>query len=489
MADLSYFHGVKLDESPDTPSVVRVQNQGATFINGHANLADAAAFPLNEPKLVTSLSQAAALGADGTLLRDVTTVFQEGGTYCVLNRVAYHATAATLQANLIGDPVARTGLYAFHRAKALTGIKPRVIITDGDTGAWIEGGLTGVVMATAGSNLTEAPTVTASGGGTDAAKVLPTLEAIMGTGSASGTVIGVRILTPGKAMSVAPTIAFTGGGSDAGKVLPTATANIGDVGNPFLSALRAIVHADGARARAYVQGPNGTNADAVRFRNTINSDRILVIDPKGLKNVAGTLVTVPTAPVFAGIRSCVVASAEGVSGSVSNKIIRTLDGVVRTVNYPLDSNYLNERQVNTIINERGGLRTWGSRLAYDNPLWQFDSVRATADMINESLEDLYFLYVDRKFTKANLKMMIEDGNAALRTFALNNDILGGRVWLSDQNTPDLNAQGNVFLNVEFEPVGLMEQIRITTYRNILYYQLLLDDVRGAIDNGPLSLAA
>lgn len=326
MADLSYFHGVKLDESPDSPSVVRVQNQGATFINGHADLADPAAFPENEPKLVTNLSQAAALGADGTLLRDVTTVFQEGGTYCVLNRVPYSATPATLQANLIGDPVARTGLYAFHRAKALTGIKPRVIITDGDTGAWIEGGLTGVVMATAGSNQTEPPSVAASGGGTASGKVLPTLEAIMGTGSAAGTVVGVRILTPGKGMTVAPTIAFTGGGSDAGKVLPTATANIGDVGNPFLLALRAIVHADGARARAYVQGPNGTDADAVRLRNTINSDWILVIDPKGLKNVSGMPVTVPTASVFAGIRSRVVALSKGVSGSVSNKVIRPLDG-------------------------------------------------------------------------------------------------------------------------------------------------------------------
>ena len=34
--------------------------------------------------------------------------------------------------------------------------------------------------------------------------------------------------------------------------------------------------------------------------------------------------------------------------------------------------------------------------------------------VNEALEDLYFLYVDRKFTRGNLKMMIEDGNAALR---------------------------------------------------------------------------
>jgi hypothetical protein len=74
-------------------------------------------------------------------------------------------------------------------------------------------------------------------------------------------------------------------------------------------------------------------------------------------------------------------------------------------------------------------------------------------------------------------------------FRLNQDILGGGVWLSDLNTPTLNAGGKVFLNVEFEPVGLMEQIHITTYRNILYYQLLLDDVRGAIENGPLTVVA
>ena len=109
-------------------------------------------------------------------------------------------------------------------------------------------------------------------------------------------------------------------------------------------------------------------------------------------------------------------------------------------------------------------------------------------MINEALEDLYFAYVDRKLTKANLKMMIEDGNAALRVFQKNDDILGGRVWLSDLNEPTVNANGKVFLNVEFEPVGIMEQINITTHRNILYYQLLLDEVRGAIENGPLTLA-
>lgn len=485
MADLSYFHGVNLGESADTPSLLRVSNFGITYINGTAPAADPATFPLNTPTLVTSLAGASLLGATGTLRDDVSTVFGEGGSMVIVNRVEDSQTPATLQANLIGDATARTGLYAALRAKSLLGVQPRVLITAGDTGTWIADGVVSVAVSAGGSNMTEAPAVVFTGGGTDAAKVLPTAVAVLGTGVSAGTVVGVTIVTPGKAMSAAPVVSFTGGGSSGTKVLPTATANVGDVANPFVSALATI--APQIRARAYITGPNTTNADAVRFRNTVNSGRIMIIDPKTVKNVDGTPVIKPVTPVFAGVRSRVVASSEGVSGSVSNKIIRTIDGVARTVQYPADSNYLNEQQVSTIINERGGFRTWGSRLATDDALWQFDSVRATADMVNESLEDIYFGWVDKKLTKGNLKMMIEDGNAALRVFTKNDDILGGRVWLSDLNEPTLNANGKVFLNVEFEPVGLMEQINITTYRNILYYQLLLDEVRGAIENGALTL--
>ena len=487
MVDLSYFHGVKLDESADTPSILRVSRSGITFVNGVAPDADAAAFPLNYPTIVKSTTQAAALGAAGTLLEDINTVFGEGGSWCIVNRVEYSAVAATLEANLLGDLTARTGLYSVLRAKALTGYQPRVIITAGNTGAWIEGGVVSVSMTSQGSNLTEAPVVTATGGGNDPGKVLPTLQAVMGTGANADKVVGVKVVAAGKKMSQAPALAFTGGGTDAGKVLPTATANIGDVANPYISALNVVTNK--VRARGYISGPNTTDAEAVRFRQTVNGGRILIIDPKTIKNVDGVPVTKPVAAVFAGVRSRVVASAEGVSGSVSNKIIRTIDGVARSISYPDDANYLNENQVATIINERGGFRTWGSRLAIDDPLWQFDSVRATADMINEALEDLYFLYVDRKMTKGNLKMMIEDGNAAMRVFRNNEDILGGSVSLAAENDPTLMANGKVLLDVEFEPVGIMEQIHITAHRNILRYQLLLDEVNGAIENGALSAAA
>lgn len=551
MVDLSYKHGVTLVESADTPSLLRVSNFGVTFFNGTADDADEATFPVNTPTLITSLSQATLLGASW-LKEQVEVYFGEGGSYLIVNRVETGGDDDETRENLIGDPTERTGLYAALKAKALLGIQPRTIVTEGDVGAYIEDGVVSITVTAGGAGYTSAPTVTIGGSGDAAATATinkhkvksitvtnagadytsaPTVTlsappegGVQATATAAvsgGAITGYTITQAGTGYVTPPTVTLSGGGGSGGigtavlggpvtlitVVEPgedygstpsvtissgggsgaTAVANLGDVASPFISALATICPQ--IRARAYIDGPNSTNSEAVRFRNTVNSDRILICEPAVLKNVNGTPIQKPMAPVFAGVRARVVASSEGVSGSVSNKIVRTVDGVARTIQYPNDSNYLNERHVNTIINERGGFRTWGSRLATDNLIWSFDSVRATADMINEALEDLYFVYVDRKFTKANLKMMVEDGNAALKVFQLNDDILGGRVWLSDLDTPTLNANGKVFLNVEFEPVGIMEQIHITTYRNILYYQILLDDVRGAIENGPLTLEA
>lgn len=483
MASQSYFHGVSLSETSESVSLQRVADWGVTFYNGTAPDADAAQFPLNVPVAVTSLAAAAGLGAAGTLLDDLTTHFGEGGTTVVVNRVEEGANATATAANLLGDPVARTGVYAALRAKALTGLAPRIVVTAGDTGTWIDDGVTSISVTNGGAGYTAAPTVEIARAAGDTTGTGATAVATV----ENGKVTAITVTNAGEGYSAAPVVTLTRADGDTTGAGAMALANVGDVANAFISALNTVTAK--IRARAYIHGPNTTNAEAVRFRNTINSDRILIVDPKALKNVDGVPVVRPMASVFAGVRARVVAGDEGVSGSVSNKLTRTIDGVARTIAYPDDANYLNGHQVATVINERGGFRTWGSRLATDNDLWAFDSVRATADMVNEGLEDIYFQWVDKKFTAANLKMMLEDGNALLRDFKLNNDILGGRVWLGAQNTPTLNAAGNVYLGVEFEPVGLMEQIRLTTHRNILYYTLLLDSVAGAIENGPLTLAA
>lgn len=485
MTDLNYYHGSRVLESSESASLFTVNNHNSTLYIGTSEDADPAAYPLNVPTIVSGASLLTALGS-GWLAKAVRTHFAEKGSGVIVTRVAAGANAAATEANVIGDMGLRTGIYSLLACKARLGVRPVVVVVEGNTGAIIENGAVSVTLSGGGSNLTEAPTVSVTGGGTASGKQLPVLAVEMGTGTAAGTVTAVKIVSTGKNMTTAPTLTFAGGGDDPGKVLPSATVNLGDVGNALIVALQGALAMAG-RGRAYVQGPGQDNAAAVRWRKTITGGRILPIDPAGIELQDSAPVEVPIAPVFAGIRSRVVSGSEGVSGSVSNKPILSLAGVARTVIYPDDSNYLNENHVATVINENG-LRTWGSRLATDDPLWAFDSVRAVADLVNDSLEQIYFRWVDRRFTAANLKQMLEDGNAALRALRDAGHIIGGKVWLSDLNQPTLNAQGRVYLNVEYEPTGIMEQITITTYRNILYYQLLLDQVRGAIENGPLTVS-
>ncbi|MBX8803440.1 phage tail protein, partial [Ochrobactrum sp. MR28] len=253
MADLSYFHGVKVEESATAPVALRVTQQGATFVNGTAPDADPASFPINQPRLITSLSQAALLGSAGTLRVDVETILGEGGSYVIVNAVEHDDDPTKLEANLIGDPSARTGIYSALRVKALLGIQPRVIVTAGNTGAFIGGGLLSVVLSNQGDKLTTAPVVKANGGGTDPAKVLPEMLAVMGEGADLGKVVAITITKPGRNMSEPPQIIFTGGGEEADKVMPIATANIGEVANAYVSALATVCPK--IRARAYISGP------------------------------------------------------------------------------------------------------------------------------------------------------------------------------------------------------------------------------------------
>jgi phage tail sheath protein FI len=485
MSDISFHHGVRVNESPDTPSIIQYGRNDLTFVNGTSADADVAAYPINMPTVITSTSQLPALGK-GWLREAATAIFGEGGSAVIVNRVEHSETAATLQDNLIGDQAAQAGIYAALRAFDLTGFKPRVIITEGDTGAYVQNGALSVALSSGGELLTAAPTIAVSGGGSDAGKVLPTFTAVLGEGDDEDKVVAITINTIGKNMTEPPVLAFSGGGSESGKELPTATVNVGDIANPFIAPLRVVCEKIGARA--YVQGPNTTNQDAVRWRAATAGARIFPIDPKGIKYSDGSQLPVSLVPVFAGVRARVVNGAEGVSGSVTNKPILTLDGVTREVRYPDDSNYLLSNQVNTVIN-RNGLHTWGDYLATDDPIWMIDSVRATADVINDQIHDLYMRHIGRRYTAGNLKNLVEDGNAAMRDYTLQGHILGGSVKLGAANTATQGVQGRVFLDIEFEPVGRISDIDITTHRNIMRYQLVIDTVNGLIENGALGTLA
>ncbi|MFT4961812.1 MAG: phage tail sheath protein FI [Paracoccaceae bacterium] len=97
-------------------------------------------------------------------------------------------------------------------------------------------------------------------------------------------------------------------------------------------------------------------------------------------------------------------------------------------------------------------------------------MRRTADFINEVIEKAYLEFVDKPFWAANVKLMLETGNAAMRTFIAERAIIGGKVWLDlSLNEPTQLAAGRITFSLDFEPPAPMKDIRFIAHRNIQYY--------------------
>jgi phage tail sheath protein FI len=259
---------------------------------------------------------------------------------------------------------------------------------------------------------------------------------------------------------------------------PGFTSGDGVTANPVVAELIGVL--DALRAVAFVDGPDTTDAAAIAYRELIGSQRVYVVDPKvkvwggvGVSASSGEelfgYIDRPASARFAGVQARVDKNL-GFWHSLSNKTINGIGGVTRPVTYGAQSNYLNEQHVNTIINTGSGFITWGNRGATTDDLWVFLAVRRTADFINEAIEKAYMEFVDKPFSAANVKLMIESGNAAMRTFIAEGAIIGGKVWLDqDLNEPIALASGRITLSLDFEPPAPMEDIRFIAHRNIEYY--------------------
>lgn len=251
--------------------------------------------------------------------------------------------------------------------------------------------------------------------------------------------------------------------------MPGFTSGDGVVANPVVAELIGVL--DELHAYGYVDGPDTTPEAALAYRALIGSQRIMVCDPKVLVFDTDTNAPVsrPSSARFAGIQARVDKEL-GFWHSVSNKPMNGIVGVSRPVTYPVGTNYLNEAHVSTVTNLGSGFISWGNRSATEDDLWVFSSVRRTADFINEAVEKAYLEFVDKPFSSANIKFLVESGNAAMRSFVAEGAIIGGRVWFDpEKNEAIALASGRITLSLDFEPPAPMEDIRFIAHRNIEYY--------------------
>lgn len=449
-----FLHGVELLEIDAGPQPIQTVSSSVIGIVGTAPSADAAAFPLNTPVMVTNPTDAAKLDTLGTGLGTLpdalNSIYAQAGAVVVVIRVEEGADDKTTLANVLGgvDPATGhyTGLQALLAAESILGVSPRIFIAPGFTHQRVAGGLTAINVTAQGDSYTAA-TVEITGDGTGA-----TATATV-TG---GKVTAITITNPGSGYT-APVITITGDGNGA-----TATATVGSVRNAVVANMLGI--AKRMRAAILQDGPNTNDADAHTAAGDFADDRVYLCDPWVLKtDSSGNTVTSYNSPVVAGILA-MVDNALGFWNSPSNQQISGITGTSRPVDFSLGdpncrANILNSQYVATIIRSNG-FRLWGNR----STSGAFLSVVRTRDIIEDSLVRAHQWAVDRNITKTYVQDVTEEVNAYLRHLTQIGAILGGKCWADPAlNTPDQIASGKVYFDFDFTPPFPAEHVTFRSH--------------------------
>lgn len=128
----TFLHGVEVVQIDTGTRPIRTLRSAVIGIVGTAPAADADAFPLDTPVLIAgNRTEAAKLGATGTLPMSIDGIFDQGGAVVVVVRVDEGADDAETLSNVIGgvdvDSGQYEGLQALLAAENVVHVQPRLI--------------------------------------------------------------------------------------------------------------------------------------------------------------------------------------------------------------------------------------------------------------------------------------------------------------------------------------------------------------------------
>ncbi|WP_187275094.1 phage tail sheath subtilisin-like domain-containing protein [Methylobacterium sp. WL120] len=471
---VNYLHGLETIELNDGLRPVQTIKSSVIGIVGTAPDADPALFPLNTPvALFADPIKANKLGAGGTLRDSVNAVYSQGSATVVVIRVTEGADLAHTWANVVGTVVAKTGAWALLKARPMLRLIPKILIAPGLTGARPSNGIVSANVGNGGAGydqLTKVVFDAAPAAGRTAEGVVQVV---------GGEVTGLTITDPGFGYTAAPTATIVGAGAGA-----TVTTTLGTVANPVGKVLEAL--AVRLRAVAFVDGPGTTYEAAISARSDFGSQRVMVIDPGVLvyDTAAAAYVNRPASGYAAGIQAR-VDKEKGFWYSFSNEEILNIGGPTRAVDFMYsdpdsEANQLNYNQVTTIIHD-DGFRFWGLRNTGNDPLWAFMSVRRTADMIYESLEQAHRVFLDRPFNYALLDNIQNSVNAYLRQLRARGALINGTCMIDPTvNTKDTFVNGELIVDFDLEPPAPLEHLTFRARRNPNYYTDFIEEFASSV---------
>jgi hypothetical protein len=477
-------------------SITRVEDEARPAIFGDLSVvgligtapnANGTLFPLNEPVFIYSddATSRLALGADGTLADAVALLHAQLGEFqvaakIVIVRVTEGADVDATIANIVGNGTT-TGLSAFIKAGPDLGFVPRLLGAPGFT-SQRKTGVTALAITNGGTGYTNgsALALTATGGGG---------TGFAGTATVAGGIItSVTITNPGSGYTSAPTIVLTALGAGTGGVV---TATVDELANPVCAALPAIC--ERLLAHAVVDGPATSQAAALDWRESLNSQRLIPVDP-AVKIMDGeTVVTVPASPAILGIA---VRRDHEFGGrpfhSWANQAVRGIVGPSRPIGFSLtegatEGQTLLAGNIGVIVRGEmgveaaiasGGFVYIGTDNVGEDDIWRFYNQTRGRDYIHLMfLRTLRFYLGKFNITGQTIQAVMNTMELAMRDLQATGDILGYKIAFDrDMNSPEQLRQGRVNISFKAEEAPVLRFLGIQSGRYREALDALLDDL-------------
>lgn len=456
--------------------------------------ADATVFPLNQVVQFFSddTVKLAKMGVTGTGQNAVELINQQLGEFqaaatIIGVRVEQDADVTKTIANLRGDLNSRTGMYALLNSGAEIGMTPRLICVPGFT-AQMSSQVVSVAVTAEGTGYTSAPTVALTGGGGTGA----TAVAVLGEGADAGKVVSVTVTNGGTDYTSAPAVAFTGGAGTGA----AATATFTEGSNAIIAGLPTLL--ERLLAVAVVDAPPTDMAAAVTWRKSIQSERIIPVDP-GVKymNDAGEVVVVPASPAIIGIA---VRRDHQFQGrpfhSWANQPVFGIVGPSRPIDFSIldgatEGQQLLADNIGVIVRGEnsdgaiadGGFVYIGTDSCAEDPLWQFYNQLRGRDYIHLMfIKTLRGFLGRRNIDRGTIEDIIATMKGVLRDIQATGDLLGFRVGFNkDANSPEQLRLGRFTVSFQAEEPPVLRYIGIQSARYRPALDALLDDLLNSLD--------
>lgn len=220
------------------------------------------------------------------------------------------------------------------------------------------------------------------------------------------------------------------------------------------------------RAITYIDSAPGATVQAVVQRRNTFGERVELLRPRvQVADSDGQRVYRPYSARAAGLRAR-IDNQKGWWWSKSNQDIYNILGVEQPEDWSLSdanstTNLLNMDNVSTII-RHDGFKHWGNRLCSTHPQLRFESVRRTADIIEDSIQEAMMPYIDMPLDKWVRDDIIDTINSYLRKLTTLKAIFGGRAWLNAElNTAETLAAGELWIDYDFGPKSPLEKLTLT----------------------------